>query len=76
LIDHFVAANWSRPEAYLQESIRAGISSFAQLSLESYEKGLHALERDLKTGEWDKRHGALRSQQEYDAGYRFLTVTQ
>lgn len=74
LVDHFAAANWARPEAYLDEEVRQGISSFAEMPPSLYQSGLEALERDLELGEWDKRYGFLRSQKEYDVGYRFLKI--
>lgn len=76
LVDYFAAANWARPEAYLNEEVRQGISSFSEMSPKLYLSGLEALERDLLTGKWDKHYGSLRSQKEYDVGYRFLKIIQ
>lgn len=68
--DGFLYAYWRRPEAYLDERIRSGSSSF--WSLQGLEEGLARLSQDLETGEWDAKHGHLRDQHDYDAGYRLV----
>jgi SAM-dependent methyltransferase len=68
--DGFLYAYWRRPEAYLNERIRSGSSSF--WSLPGLEQGLARLSHDLETGQWDAKHGYLRDQTEYDAGYRMV----
>ena len=74
LIDHFAAAGWGRPEIYLQESYRAGISSFAKAPEAEIRAGLEALESDLQSGRWDSKHGSLRSAASIDVGYVFLVI--
>ena len=73
--DGFAGAYWRRPESYLDPSVRAGISSLAQLSLEGAERGVERLRQDLESGEWDARYGELRELTELDLGYRLL-ITQ
>ena len=68
--DGFLYAYWRRPEAYLDARIRSGSSSF--WSLQGLERGLARLSNDLETGQWDAKHGHLRDQHEYDAGYRLV----
>lgn len=68
--DGFLYAYWRRPEAYLDERIRSGSSSF--WSIQDLDAGLARLSRDLETGEWDRKRGHLRNQLEYDAGYRLV----
>lgn len=68
--DGFLYAYWRRPEAYLDDRIRSGSSSF--WSLQDLEVGLERLSHDLATGEWDRKHGHLRSHSAYDAGYRLV----
>lgn len=68
--DGFLYAYWRRPEAYLDERIRSGSSSF--WSIDGLETGLARLADDLETGEWDRQHGSLRKELEYDAGYRLV----
>lgn len=68
--DGFLYAYWRRPEAYLDDRIRSGSSSF--WTIQDSETGLERLSHDLETGEWDRKHGLLRDQLEYDAGYRLV----
>lgn len=68
--DGFLHAYWRRPEAYLDARVRSGISSFWALG--DVESGLQNLRRDLESGEWQRRHGALLDRNEYDAGYRLV----
>ena len=72
-IDGFAGAYWCRPESYLEPSVRAGISSLAQLPPEVAEFGAHRLRQDLVSGEWDARYGYLRKLSQLDLGYRLLT---
>ena len=72
--DGFAGAYWRRPEAYLDPSVRAGISSLALLSPAATERGVQRLREDLASGAWDARHGYLRDLPEIDLGYRLLTA--
>ena len=72
--DGFAGAYWRRPEAYLDPSVRAGISSLALLSPAAAERGDQRLREDLASGAWDARHGYLRDLPEIDLGYRLLTA--
>lgn len=69
--DGFASAFWRRPAAYLDASVRSGMSLFAGND-DVFTPGLEELERDLASGAWHRRHADLRSAQEYDAGYRLL----
>jgi SAM-dependent methyltransferase len=73
--DGFCGAYWSRPEAYLDPRVRTGISSLAQLSPEAVRRGVQRLGEDLDSGQWDTRHGRLRTLDAYDLGYRLLTCS-
>ncbi len=70
--DGFMAANWARPEAYLDPAVRANISTFARRPPDELRPGLDALSRELETGEWDRRYGGLRTLPELDLGYRLV----
>ncbi|MXO84643.1 methyltransferase domain-containing protein [Altererythrobacter aurantiacus] len=72
--DGFLYAYWRRPEAYLDERMRSGSSSFWALT--DVDKGLEHLSNDLETGEWDRSYGHLRSRDNYDAGYRLVISTR
>ena len=71
-VDGFAGAYRCRPEQYLEPSVRAGISSLAQLPAEVAERCVQRLRRDLASGEWDARFGSLRDLTELDLGYRLL----
>ena len=49
-IDGFAGAYWSRPQAYLDPSVRAGISSLAQLPPDVAERCVQKLRQDLASG--------------------------
>jgi SAM-dependent methyltransferase len=71
-VDGFLGAYWQRPEAYLDEEVRAGISTFSRL--ESIDSQLERLERDLTSGNWDRRNAELRHRADLDVGYRLVTA--
>lgn len=75
LADSFAAVGWGRPELYLNDSIRAGISSFCKMADSELEQGLSHLRKDIGTGIWERQYGHLREQSHYDAGYRFVYTT-
>ena len=68
----FLYAYWRRPEAYLDEALRSGSSSFWKIG--DVSAGLSNLERDLKTGDWHRSHPDLLDQETYDAGYRLIVA--
>ena len=72
--DGFAGANWRRPEAYLEASVREAISSIAQLPPEVAARGAERLASDLASGTWDTRYGALRALPEIDLGYRLVAA--
>lgn len=69
-VDGFLGAYWRRPEAYLDRSVRAGISSFARL--DDVAPRIERLRADLEDGTWEMRNGALRDLEEIDLGYRLV----
>jgi hypothetical protein len=73
--DGFLYAYWRRPEAYLDPRIRSGSSSFWALS-DRAEAGLHRLQRDLETGDWERCYAELLTHRTYDAGYRLVVADQ
>ncbi len=70
----FAAAGWCKPEIYLDESVRQGISTFSKISAVELEKGIKKLADDLNNGVWVEKYGAIKQQQTYDAGYRIFVV--
>lgn len=72
--DGFGAAFWGRPEAYLDPQVQQGMSWLAQLPPGALSRGADRLAADLRSGEWDRRHGHLRELEELDVGYRLITA--
>ena len=70
--DGFGAAFWRRPEAYLDPTVRAGISMLAQADPRELADGLSALAADLESGAWHERHRELSTLDRLDAGYRLI----
>ena len=73
-IDGFTSAFWARPEAYLDSRLRAGSSPWHQLPPAAVHSALEHLERDLGSGEWDKRYGTLRQKPSLDVGLRLISA--
>jgi SAM-dependent methyltransferase len=72
--DGFYHAFWRRPQAYLDERVRAGISVFARLDDDEKASALARLEADLRTGTWEMRNAELMQLAELDLGYRLLVA--
>jgi len=68
--DGFLAGYWRRPAAYLEERVRAAMSSFWALG--DVSEGLGKLEADLKSGAWEQRYSSLLNLEELDCGYRLV----
>jgi len=71
-VDGFLGAYWARPEAYLDPAARSAMSGFANLP--ELEAGLLRLRRDLATGAWQDRFGALTEGGQLDIGYRLVVA--
>ena len=74
LVDGFAGAAWRYPERYLDQDFRDGTSAFRLLDPTLCKEGLSTLTRDLESGNWDSRYGAVRSMSNYDHGYTFITA--
>src|SRR5262249_6584224 len=72
--DRMFAALWARPEAYLDSQVRAATSVWRRLPADVVAKAIDELRRDLASGDWDRRHGHLRTTAEYDAGLRLISA--
>lgn len=70
--DGFLGAFWRRPRAYLDEAVRAGISTFSLLGAEQMLYGLDDLAEDLENGRWHERYWKLLELEHLDLGYRLL----
>jgi SAM-dependent methyltransferase len=75
-LDGFGEAFWARPEAYLDRSVRAGMSAFGLLTQAELQPGIERLDADLASGAWQARHGHLRELEELDCGHRLIVAYQ
>jgi len=66
--DGFVEAYWARPEAFLDDDVRAAQATWKGLPSGVESRAIRMLAADLASGTWDERHGHLRGQSSYDAG--------
>jgi SAM-dependent methyltransferase len=73
--DGFLAAYWRRPESYLDERVRAGMSGVAALPEVVVRPGLERLARDLDSGDWHRRHAGLLDRESLDVGYRLVVAS-
>ncbi len=72
--DGFCVALWSRPEAHLDPDVRRASSIWHCLPPAIVKRGLDRLRHDLGSGEWDRRHGHLRTQAALDIGLRLVKM--
>ncbi|HEX5309249.1 MAG TPA: methyltransferase domain-containing protein [Solirubrobacteraceae bacterium] len=70
--DGFLGAYWRRPRAYLDESVRTGISTFHLPGAGQMLNGLDNLAEDIEDGSWHERYWKLLEHQHVDLGYRLL----
>lgn len=63
---------WAHPERVLDRGAREATSGFARMPAEVVERVVSQVGRDLETGAWDQRHGALRRLTELDVGLRLI----
>jgi len=67
--DGFLCGAWMRPLSYLDETVRANISSFALLDPATLAAALARLEQDVADGTWAERNADLIAQDEADFGF-------
>jgi SAM-dependent methyltransferase len=71
-VDGFFEAYWRRPEAYLEESIRRGISVWASVGPEAERRAVRSLGEDLASGRWAERNRELVDLETAELGLRLL----
>ncbi|WP_395308815.1 class I SAM-dependent methyltransferase [Mycobacterium sp. AMU20-3851] len=71
-VDGFGGAYWRRPHAYLDPTVRAGMSMLALTPHEEVEAGLDRLRLDIDSGAWSRRHQDIQHLAELDLGYRLV----
>lgn len=76
MCDGVLGAYWCRPEAYLDPTVRANCSGLALADPGTIVRGVAALESDLASGAWHRRHADLSDRESVDIGYRLLISTE
>jgi SAM-dependent methyltransferase len=72
--DGVLGAYWCRPEAYLDPAVRANCSGLALADPAVVARGVAALEADLSSGAWHRRHADLAELEAIDLGYRLVVA--
>jgi ubiquinone/menaquinone biosynthesis C-methylase UbiE len=70
--DGFFEAYWRRPEAYLDESVRRGISVWTSVGADAERRAVRSLRADLESGRWAERNGDLLDLEAAELGLRLL----
>jgi SAM-dependent methyltransferase len=70
--DGFFEAYWRRPEAYLDERVRRGISVWSAVDPDVEQRAVRSLRDDLASGRWAERNHDLLDLHAADLGLRLL----
>lgn len=73
--DWMLGSFWAHPERVLDPVARSATSGFARMDPTITERVVGAVERDLQSGAWDRRHGHLRELEAFDVGLRLIVNT-
>jgi SAM-dependent methyltransferase len=70
--DWMLGSFWAHPERVLDANARAATSGFARMAPQVVERVVAEVSRDLANGDWDRKHGHLRSLDALDVGLRLV----
>jgi SAM-dependent methyltransferase len=70
--DGFFEAYWRRPEAYLDDQVRRGVSVWARVGPEAEQRAVRSLRDDLVSGRWTERNPDLAALDAAELGLRLL----
>jgi hypothetical protein len=70
--DGFYHAYWRRPEAYLDENVRRGMSIWARVGPDAEQRAVRSLRDDLASGRWTERNRDLADLDAAELGLRLL----
>ena len=70
--DGFFEAYWRRPEAYLDENVRRGISGWTLVGPDVEQRAVRSLREDLASGRWAERNRDLVDLEAAELGLRLL----
>jgi SAM-dependent methyltransferase len=70
--DGFFEAYWRRPEAYLDEQVRRGVSVWTRVGPDAEQRAVRSLADDLASGRWAERNRDLLELETAELGLRLL----
>jgi SAM-dependent methyltransferase len=70
--DGFFEAYWRRPEAYLDERVRRGVSVWARVGPDAEQRAVRGLRGDLASGRWAERNRDVVDLDAAELGLRLL----
>lgn len=70
--DGFFEAFWRRPEAYLDDQVRSGMSVWNKVGRDAERRAVRDLAHDLEGGRWAERNHELLRLEAADLGLRLL----
>src|SRR4029077_14451439 len=70
--DGFFEAYWRRPESYLDENVRRGISMWTKVVSDAEQRAVRSLRSDLASGRWAERNRDLLDLEAAELGLRLL----
>jgi len=73
-VDGFFEAHWRRPEAYLDEQVRRGVSVWARVGADAEQRAVRSLSEDLASGRWAERNRDLVDLDAAELGLRLLVA--
>jgi SAM-dependent methyltransferase len=73
-VDGFAEAYYARPEGLLEPEVRRSQSAWSFVGDDVERRFVEELERDLVSGEWDRRHGAWRTRPELEGSLRLVVA--
>ena len=74
--DGFYEASWRRPEAYLDDDLRRGISVWAAVGPDAEARAVRSLRDDLASGRWAERNRDLVDLDAAELGARLLVAEE
>ena len=72
--DGFFEAYWRRPEAYLDDQVRRGVSVWARVGPDAEQRAVRSLRDDLASGRWAERNRDLVALDAAELGLRLLVA--
>ena len=73
--DGFFEAYWRRPEAYLDDHVRRGVSVWARVGPQAEQRAAGSLRDDLASGRWAERNRDLLALDAAELGLRLLVAS-